>query len=313
MYQEQYPSTTQVLPVRGVHYHLRSWGQPNPRLPPVFLLHGWMDVSASWQFVVDAWLHMAPDWQGRLLIAPDWRGFGRSTLPEMVDHYDFHDYLADLEAIIHHFAPQADQTVDLVGHSMGANVATAYAGIRPAKVRKLVNLEGFGLPDSRPAQAPTRYAQWLDDIAQVRRGALQLKTYTGVQGVAQRLSKTNPRLPLEKALWLAQHWAEPLADGSGQWRILGDNAHKVVHARLYRLDEILAIYARISAPTLAIEATDNSLAQWFKHGEHSLEEHRRRLSHIPNCTVHTIDHAGHMVHHDQPSAVAQHLQAFLTP
>ena len=311
MYVPAFNSQTLSLAVRGVNYHLRTWGHTQSSLPPVFLLHGWMDVSASWQFVVDAWLDIAPALADRLIVAPDWRGFGRSTPKHPVDHYNFHDYLADLEAILHHFAPDDNQALDLVGHSMGANIATAYAGIRPARVRKLVNLEGFGLPDSRPAQAPSRYAQWLDELAQLNQGTLQLKTYTGVQGVAQRLIKTNPRLTLDKALWLAQHWAEPLPDDSGQWRILGDNAHKVVHARLYRVDEIMAIYQRISAPTLAIEASDNSLAQWFKHGEHSLEEHHRRLSHIPNCTVHTIDSAGHMVHHDQPQTVAQHLQSFL--
>lgn len=310
MYVPAFDSQTLSLAVRGVNYHLRTWGQTQSSLPPVFLLHGWMDVSASWQFVVDAWFDIAPELADRLVIAPDWRGFGRSTPKHPVDHYDFHDYLADLEAILHHFRPD-DLAVDLVGHSMGANIATAYAGIRPARVRKLVNLEGFGLPDSRPAQAPSRYAQWLDELAQLEQGTLQLKTYMGAQGVAQRLTKTNPRLPIDKALWLAQHWAEPLPDGSGQWRILGDNAHKVVHARLYRVDEIMAIYQRISAPTLAIEASDNSLAQWFKRGEHSLEEHHRRLSHIPNCSVHTIAHAGHMVHHDQPQAVAQHLRSFL--
>ena len=311
MYQEQHLSRTQVLPIRGVNYHLRVWGQPSAKLAPVFLLHGWMDVSASWQFVVDAWRAADPEMQGRQLIAPDWRGFGRSMPQQPVDSYNFHDYLADLEALLAYFAPDAQQSVDLVGHSMGANIATAYAGIRPARVRKLVNLEGFGLPDSRPSQAPGRYAQWLDELAQLHNGTLQLKTYTGAEGVAQRLTKTNPRLSPDKALWLAHHWAEPIANGNGQWRILGDNAHKVVSARLYRVDEIVAIYQRITAPTLAIEASDNSLAQWFKHGEHSIEEHHRRLGHIANCSIHTIANAGHMVHHDQPSAVAHHLKAFL--
>lgn len=311
MYQEQHTSHTQVLPIRGIHYHLRTWGQPSATLPPVFLLHGWMDVAASWQFVVDEWLTLTPAPQQRLLIAPDWRGFGHSMPQPPVEAYNFQDYLADLEAIMAHFVPDASTAVDLVGHSMGANIATAYAGIRPGRVRKLVNLEGFGLPDSRPTQAPGRYAQWLDELAQLRKGEVQLKTYTGAEGVAQRLTKTNPRLSPDKALWLAHHWAEPLPDGSGQWRILGDNAHKVVSARLYRVDEILAIYQRITAPTLAIEASDNSLAKWFKHGEHSLEEHHTRLSHIPQCTIQTIANAGHMVHHDQPLAVAQHLQAFL--
>ena len=42
------------------------------------------------------------------------------------------------------------QPVDLLGHSMGGNVVMSYAGVRPERVRRLINLEGFGLPDSRP-------------------------------------------------------------------------------------------------------------------------------------------------------------------
>ena len=38
--------------VRGVKLHVRRWG--NPDAPTLFMLHGWMDVSASFQFVVDA-------------------------------------------------------------------------------------------------------------------------------------------------------------------------------------------------------------------------------------------------------------------
>lgn len=311
MYQEQHVSHTQVLPIRGVSYQLRLWGQPSSALTPIFLLHGWMDVSASWQFVVDAWRQHHPALQGRLLIAPDWRGFGRSMPERPVDHYNVHDYVADLDALLAHYVPDPQAPVTLVGHSMGANIATLYAGIRPARVGQLVNIEGFGLPDSRPSQAPNRYAQWLDDVAQHQAGTLQLSTYTGVQGVAQRLIKTNPRLSVDKALWLAHYWARPLNDGSGQWHLLGDAAHKVRQARLYRLDEVLAVYQRITAPTMALQASDNSLAQWFQHGEHSLEEHRRRLDHIAQCTLHTIQDAGHMLHHDQPDQVAQHLHAFL--
>jgi pimeloyl-ACP methyl ester carboxylesterase len=44
--------------------------------------------------------------------------------------------------------------VDLLGHSMGGNVVMSYAGVRPQRIRRLVNLEGFGLPDMAADQAP---------------------------------------------------------------------------------------------------------------------------------------------------------------
>ena len=153
MYQVRRPSRSEFRPVRGLSYHLRVWGEPDPQTPPLVLVHGWMDVSASWQFMVDALS------QDRWIVAPDWRGFGltRSEGPP-VDSYWFPDYLGDLDALLDQIAP--DRPVDLVGHSMGGNVATIYAGVRPARVRRLVNLEGFGMPATRPSQAPGRYAQW---------------------------------------------------------------------------------------------------------------------------------------------------------
>ncbi|MBA3904874.1 MAG: alpha/beta hydrolase, partial [Rhodocyclaceae bacterium] len=45
-------STSEFLTIRGLRHHVRIWGPPHA--PKVFLLHGWMDVSASFQFLVDA-------------------------------------------------------------------------------------------------------------------------------------------------------------------------------------------------------------------------------------------------------------------
>jgi len=41
---------------------------------------------------------------------------------------------------------------------MGGNVVMSYAGARPERIRRLVNLEGFGLPRTEPRQAPGRMA-----------------------------------------------------------------------------------------------------------------------------------------------------------
>ncbi|MDO8370536.1 MAG: alpha/beta hydrolase, partial [Polaromonas sp.] len=196
----------------------------------------------------------------------------------------------------------------LVGHSMGGNVAMLYAGVRPERIRKLVNLEGFGMPASQPSQAPARYAQWMDELKGLQRGDLDLKAYDDVGGVARRLMKTNPRLPADKAQWLASHWARPNA--SGQWEILGAPAHKITSAQLYRLDEVLEIYQRISAPVLAIEASDDSMGLWWK-GKYSLVEYHERLKQVPDARVAVVQDAGHMLHHDQPTQLARLIADFL--
>lgn len=304
MYAPKRPPQSQFVSIRSLKYHLWTWGDANSALPPLVLVHGWMDVGASYQFVVDALSDGF--FQGRHIIAPDWRGFGLTPSPTPCDHFVFADYLADLDQLLDHYA--GERTVDLVGHSMGGNVAMLYAGIRARRVRRLINLEGFGMPAAKPEAALKRYNDWMDELRQLERGELALKTYDSLTGVAQRLMKTNPRLTQDKAEWLAQHWSA--LDANGKWGILGDAAHKVKSAQIYRVDEALAIHAAIAAPTLAVEASGDSMNQWWQ-GRYSLAQYHERLKVVPDCRVAEIADAGHMLHHDQPAALATLIEAFL--
>ena len=299
MYQVKKASRTGFIPLRHLNYHVREWGSPRLGQLPLFMVHGWMDVSASFQFVVDAMQ------QDRHIISPDWRGFGL-TDPGEVDSFWYPDYLADLDALIDHFQPEGP--IDLLGHSMGGTVVSMYAGARPERIRRLINLEGFGLATTKPSQAPGRYAKWLNEVKAARQGELILRTYPNSEAVAQRLIKTNPRLSLDKALWLAQHWAKPNANG--EWEILGHAAHKVINPYLFRVEEMLALYQSISAPVLNVEASQNDLEKWWQ-GKYTLDEFHQRLQSIADLRSVTIDDAGHMMHHDQPQILAQHIEAFL--
>jgi pimeloyl-ACP methyl ester carboxylesterase len=304
MYQVKRPARSETIPIRNLQYHVLVWGEPGLGTAPIVLLHGWMDVAASYQFVVDA---LAAN---HYVIAPDWRGYGRtrgSADPAHApDHYGFADYLADLDFLLDHYAPE--QPVNLVGHSMGGNVAMVYAGVRPERIRRLVNLEGFGMPATVPAMAAGRYAKWMDELKKFHRGEVTMLAYDSADGVARRLMKTNPRLPQDKADWLARQWARENAQG--QWVIQGDPAHKLNGPLLYRVDEVLEIFKRISMPVLAVEATESSLDQWFK-GAYTLEQHHERLKVIAQVEVVRISEAGHMLHHDQPARVAGLIERFM--
>ncbi|RYF39248.1 MAG: alpha/beta hydrolase, partial [Comamonadaceae bacterium] len=241
---------------------------------------------------------------------PDWRGFGKTRgavegVPRP-DSYWFVDYLAGLDFLLDHYAP--GQQVDLVGHSMGGNVAMLYAGVRPERIRRLVNLEGFGMPASRPSQAPGRYAKWMDELKTLHRGEMALKDYDNVDGVAGRLMKTNSRLGADKAAWLAAHWSAPNA--AGRWEVLGDASHKITSAQIYRLDEVMEILGRITAPTLAVEASDDSLESWYK-GAYTLAQYHERLKSVSKAEVAVVQDAGHMLHHDQPQQLAALIEPFL--
>ena len=305
MYQAKRLSRSEFVSIRNLQYHVQVWGEPGPGLTPVIMLHGWMDVAASYQFVVDA---LSRD---HYVIAPDWRGFGQTSgsagSPYGVDNFWFPDYLADLDFLLDHYTPGVQ--VNLVGHSMGGNVAMLYAGVRPERIRRLINLEGFGMPAARPNEAPGRYGRWMDELKRLHRGELDLKAYDDPAGVGRRLMKTNPRLGADKANWLAQHWAQE--DEQGKWRILGDPGHKVHNGQLYRVEEVLEIYRRISMPVLMVEASDNSMDLWWK-GRFTLAQFHERLKVVPQVEIARIDDAGHMMHHDQPLALATLIERFLS-
>ncbi|MBV8603109.1 MAG: alpha/beta hydrolase [Pelomonas sp.] len=296
IYQPRRVPASRFLTLRGLRHRVLEWGQASAAQPPLVLLHGWMDVAASFQFVVDA---LAAD---RHVIAMDWRGFGLSD-PSGADAYWFPDYLGDLDALLDAVAPGA--AVDLVGHSMGGNIVMSYAGVRPERIRRLVNLEGFGLPDADAERAPARLAEWLDAL----KAPAELRPYPELAGVAARLVKTNPRLPADKARWLAAHWARE--DTPGRWIILGDPAHKRPNAVPYRAAEVLACWRRITAPLLWVEGAETRITElWADRFPRS--EFDERLAQVRSVERRVVADAGHMLHHDQPQAVAALLEAFTT-
>jgi pimeloyl-ACP methyl ester carboxylesterase len=284
------PSQSHILQVRGLRYHVRTWGSETAR--KLVLLHGWMDVSASFQFLVDA---LRRDWY---VIAPDWRGFGLSEWAR--DGYWFPDYIGDLEVLLRELSPGAP--VDLVGHSMGGNVAGLYAGTRPERISKLVLLEGFGLPRTVASGAPNRYEKWLREIVEPP----TLKPYASFEEVEERLIKNNPRLTREKARFLAPHWAKRL--DSGEIVLNSDPAHKMVNPVLYRVEEAIACWKQITAPVLWVWGDGHWMRKWLKDNEDDMNERRAAFG---NPAEHTIADAGHMMHHDQPEALATLLEDFL--
>jgi pimeloyl-ACP methyl ester carboxylesterase len=196
------------------------------------------------------------------------------------------------------------QPVDLLGHSMGGNVAMIYAGVRPERVRRLINLEGFGMPESKPEQAPKRYAQWLDELKESQ----SLRNYGSVAEVAQRLRKTNPLLNEPRAAWLAPHWSRRADDG--QWHILGDPAHKRTNPMLYQKAEVLECWKRIEAPVLWVEGDQTDVSKWWGN-RYPREDFEARLQWLRQLERHVLSPAGHMLHHDQPEALARILDSFL--
>jgi pimeloyl-ACP methyl ester carboxylesterase len=301
-YQVRRPSRSRFVTLRGLRHHVLEWGDASretPERPPLLMQHGWMDVAASFQFVVDA---LPAD---RHVFAFDWRGFGL-TDAQASETYWLPDYVGDLDAALDalFFNDQPRRPIDLLGHSMGGNAVMLYAGLRPERIRRLVNLEGFGMPATQPSMAPKRYVQWLDELKQ----PVELRDYSNIDEVAGRLRKTNPLLSPQRAAWLAQHWSRQRADG--RFEILGDPAHKRMTPTLYQRDEVMEIWKRIEAPTLWIEGDQTDVGRWWGN-RYTKEEFHERLNVVASVERHVVAPAGHMLHHDRPEEIAQLLERFL--
>lgn len=275
--------------LRGLDFHLYRWPGDDPR--PVVLLHGWGDSGDTWQFVVDE----MP--ASRTLIAFDARGFGRTQWPD--DGYWFPDYLGDLEAILGLVAP--DHPVDLVGHSMGGNVATLYAGIRPDRIRRLINLEGVGLMPTTADQAPARYRQWLDEIAAGSRFA----TYDTFEQFGEVLTRRNPRTPADRIAMIARSWGRQRDDGRIELR--ADPRHKRINPVLYQREQAEACWREVTAPALMVLGAQSEFAE--RLGLNTLDDRLKALFRQVSTAI--VADAGHMMHHEQPAAVAELIETFL--
>lgn len=291
-------SRSEFLDLPDVRLHIRRWGEPDA--PMLFLLHGWMDVSASFQFVVEQFRR---DWN---IVAPDWRGFG---LSEWLNRpYFFAEHLGDLEAIADHYSPSGP--LRLVGHSMGGILACLYAGIRPERVERTITLEGFGIAPTTPEMAPERYRQWLGALKEPPR----MHVYPDRAAFARRLLHMDKFLLPERADYLARHLAR-VGDGQNKagerrhgiiWN--GDPWHKAPAPYLFRLEESMAIWRQIACPVLWVAGRQSWVVRDYATRPGDWEARRACFADV---TERWIDDADHMLHHDQPAAIASCIEDFL--
>jgi pimeloyl-ACP methyl ester carboxylesterase len=259
--------------------------------PLLVLVHGWGDTGETFQFVVD---HLP---SSRSVVAFDQRGFGRTTRPD--DGYWFPDYLADLEALIDALSPTTP--IDLVGHSMGGNVAMLYAGIRPERVRRLVNLEAFGMSVTTPGEAPARYREWLDEV----KTGSSFTLYDSFEQLMMVLTRRNPRTPRDRLEFVARSWAREREDG--RIELWADPKHKRVNPALYQRDQAEVCWRAITAPLLFVVGRQSELVK--RNAAQLTDENLHRL--FGNVALGWLEETGHMVHHEKPAEVAALIERHL--
>jgi pimeloyl-ACP methyl ester carboxylesterase len=261
----------------------REWPGDGPK---VLALHGWLDNAASF----DPLLPLLPDVHA---VAIDLPGHGRSDHRPPGAWYHLVDNLSEIDAALDALGwPRAI----LLGHSMGAALATLYAAARPGRIDALWLIEGLGPLAAAESEWPAHLRRALDGRA--RAADKQLRVFASVdEAVAARLAATpmaesSARRLVERGL--------RAADGGFVWssdpRLLLPSPYRASEA------QVEACLAAIECPTLLVTASETP--PYFPPALVA-----RRTARVRTLT-HRVVSGRHHVHMDDAAAVAATIEDF---
>lgn len=286
------PAREKTVDVFGLPIRYLEWGTPTGE--PLVLVHGFLDQARSWEPLV-AFLQqkMHPEvW----LVAPDCRGHGSSGWVGAGGYYHFPDYVLDLDCVVRALSVNRFK---LVGHSMGGTIAFLYAGTFPKRVVRLVLIEGLGPVGMDFSDAPTRMEKWLGEVHE--RGRKHFHEYASVEAGARQLQKTNARLSDGLALELAREGMKKNSRSKWVWKF--DPLHRTTAPQPFYAFQAIEFLRRIDCPVLIVEGKESHQTR--------RPDKQARLDALRDKRLVQVDHAGHMVHQDNPEALADSLADFL--
>ncbi|XQW83777.1 alpha/beta fold hydrolase [Thalassotalea piscium] len=161
MTQEEISFDLGEITLRGI-----AWGNEGDDI--LLCLHGWLDNAASF-------LPLAPYFKNKRVIAIDWPGHGFSSHRSQDAHYHFVDYVYDLLTL---FELNQWQCIDVVGHSMGGMIATAFTAAFPERIKTLSLIDSIGFINAKEEQT-----------------TLQLR-----EGMLSRLSNSTKKKPIHSEI-----------------------------------------------------------------------------------------------------------------
>jgi pimeloyl-ACP methyl ester carboxylesterase len=262
----------------------------NSSHPPVILLHGFPESHRTWR-------HIVPDLaRDHFVLAPDQRGYAKSSKPEDVAEYAPENIVADLLALADHFGLTR---FTLVGHDWGGAVAWMAALRHPDRIARLVIIN---------APHPLVFQRTLfDDPAQ--RAASQYITAFRNPGIEQHVARIGlatffdtsfaahiPREAIadEKPIYLDQ-WSQPGAlSAMLNWYRASAVIVPPMGTEPERPAFLDAPFPKTQIPVLVI---------WGVHDKALLPSQLGGLAdNVPDLTIARVD-AGHFVPWENPQAV----------
>ena len=243
----------------------------------MLLIHGGRDHARNWDLVAEALV------DSYCLYAPDLRGHGDSDWA-IGGQYSMPDFVLDIAAL----ADVIDHDpLTIIGHSLGGGVSLQYAGVFPARVTKVVSIEGLGpRMTAPPRSAHDRMRDWVPHMREMERRTP--RRYPSIDAAVARMEEENPHLTSDMARHLTVHGARQNDDGTYTWKF--DNFVRIHSPYEFNIEDARDIWNQIRCPVLLVRGDES----WAGDPE---EDGRASAFHDYRAVV--IKEAGHWVHHDQ--------------
>lgn len=278
---------TQRTTLNGLKHQLYLWG--SPKKPKLFLIHGWLDTGASFDFLCR---HLEKHFY---CIAPDLRGYGRSEHASNPMGYFFYEYVADLHAFFEKLSPH--EKVRILGHSFGGAIASFYAGAFPERVSHFINVEGFAFRDNPPERGPEKLRHWIEELH-----TKKFTVFPSLKEFTEYLASANPRIPIERVRFWARHLTKRIRGGI---TLAADPKHKLSDPYAFPKTSYYAFWKKIEAKCLLVTADSSHMNDWVKSENLSLQI-QEWFAQFPQGSPHVeIPSCGHMVHHERPEELAR--------
>jgi pimeloyl-ACP methyl ester carboxylesterase len=257
----------------------QTWGRDDA--PPLLALHGWLDNAGSFA-------RLAPRLAERhRVIALDLPGHGHSGHLGQGASYHWPDYV---RAVLAAADALALDRYSLLGHSLGAGIASMVAAAQPARIEQLLVIEGLGLLGDDGTQTLQRFRDGLK--ANIGAGK-RLRTFTSIeQAISARTLASG--LPASQARPIIER-ALIAVEGGWQWR----SDPRVNRPTPLRLAEaqIHALLGGIEAPTRLLLA--QPATSYLPAAPMQARADRVRQMQVTHMA------GGHHLHLEHPEAVAE--------
>jgi pimeloyl-ACP methyl ester carboxylesterase len=257
------------------------WGKPDA--PPLLALHGWLDNAGSFAFLAPL---LAERWR---VIALELPGHGHSShLPAGIN-YHYVDYVS---AVLAAAEALQLQRYSLLGHSLGAGIASLVAAAKPQTIEQLYLIEGLGPLGDDGSHTLQRFR---DAFAAPAATGKSLRVFSDIdQAISARTLASGLRADLARPI-VERGLAK--VDGGYRWRS---------DPRLTRPSAVRLADSQIDALLKGIEAPASLLLSRPATPYLPSALMTRRADLLRHITVKQMD-GGHHLHLEHPQAVADWL------